>query len=234
MVVSTTASAIRVLEDSDDSECLQAVIDHIRSADLPPRERQQVISNVAWAFRLSDRMTHAAARVLEVAGCSDTRSVAEEFAAQLLRFDFRFHAILLEAKQWENAHTDVIASIVLFAELGAGLATEEDVDKFIASRELNGICYDIVLHGLWLATHLPNQSAKVIELADDLILRGYAGTNTYFRRGCARGAIGEYDAARQDLFTAMDMLGGRAPEVHQDYVRELRYMEMRRELQRLS
>lgn len=200
-------------------------------------DARRVISDLAWFDRsIGNRIRPATSYVrLGAAGTYPLAvAAAQQFHAQRLRFDFRFGTILDHFDR-PDVDDDVLASIVLFAKLGLHQATGEDVNEFIlAHPELDVVCLDIILQGLWLASHLPasDQANRILTLSDKLIEWGDHGPNVRYRRAHAHRLLGKYEEARDELHAAIELLDSNDLHVHTEYVRELRSIDLSEEFDR--
>lgn len=182
---------------------------------------RQVVSDLAWAEREHDTGL-ADDLMVEARGEGTLAVLAGYYVSQRLRFDFRFRPLSDELERWPALRDDAQgAAMAAFAAMG----TRSDearaaADSALRRRDNDAVTRDILLHALWFGTHLPDQPDRIIDLSDEMLSKGEASANVYYRRAFAFRRLGRLDRALRDIDVAMDLLGPGHKDVHQDYVRE--------------
>jgi hypothetical protein len=192
---------------------------------------RQAISSLGWADRSVGNATfstavYAAAIPADAPHRERLVLFAAYLVSQRLRFDFRFEALRAESLGWVEFGPDAqLATMVIFAKMGLHLQSAvDDLAMLRANFTLDEVCRDILLHALWFGAHLPEQAEQILALSDDILAHGDASANVYFRRAYAFRRKGNLDQAAIEIHRAIELLAPGNNDVHQDYVRELEFI----------
>jgi len=191
---------------------------------------RRAVSDLAWLDRAMGNEVETIASYRDAVAAQDEFQenpalldlTIAYFVSQRLRFDFRFARLRTELRTEPLAATDSqLNAMLVFA--GMGMELEDSANQLArlrANHELDSVDRDIVLHALWFGTHLPDQADQILLLSDEMLAKGDASANVYFRRAFAFRRQGRLEHAMREINTAMDLLGPGANDVHQDYARE--------------
>ncbi|MCK2215249.1 hypothetical protein MF672_050690 (plasmid) [Actinomadura sp. ATCC 31491] len=211
---------------------LAALAEEVR---LTVPELRALTSDLSWASReAGEDIPTESIKPVEFVDLDLLRLITIYTRGQRFRFDFRFRLLHESAHIWLREHDDAL--IRAFGAFAAfGLREPDGRHMYMQSVEAvdaDQVSRHVCLDGLWIGYYLPDQPQLILALSGDMIGRGEAGGNLYFRRARAFSRLGETEKALADVYRAMDMLGCGNNAIHQDYVREWQIIEARADLEK--
>jgi hypothetical protein len=183
-------------------------------------------ADLAWAARSVGQRLPGDAEWARYAESDDPDMVGRVLAyahGYRLRLDFRFDELADRTREWTSRLPDdaLIQSMAAFAALGQRSDRAGPLfERATAAPDYDSSCRSLCLHGLWFATHLPDQAERIIALSNDMIGRGEDTANLYYWRAFALRRNGLLDDALTSIDRAMALLPPGMNAVHQDYARE--------------
>jgi tetratricopeptide (TPR) repeat protein len=151
--------------------------------------------------------------------------VALYICGQRYRFDFNFCRLdeYLDAhKNSAHAEDALVQSFHAFADLG--LARNSDavsrLNHVLSLTDADTRVRQVCLAGLWAAYRLPDQSDRLLNLANKMVALGEADGTVYFRRAAAHRMLGRHEEALVDIDYALSLLAPGNNDINQDYLRE--------------
>ena len=185
---------------------------------------RSVATDLAWAARECDQRAPAPEEWRDVEGRSAAhRRVLAYVHGQRLRWDAQFGELSRLCPEWRSAIGDdaLLAGFEALAALG--LRRPEGLDLYkgsLGAPDADARSRHVCLAAIWFAHHLPNQATILLELADDMILRGEDNWTLYFRRAGALRKLGRYEEALESIDRAVTSLPMGHTEVYQEQLRE--------------
>jgi hypothetical protein len=215
----------RVVESGDDLDWIQEVARISSTACLPVTELRRITDELAWLARGVGQRLPADP---DYQRCDEANShlgfrTMAYVHGQRLRADFRFLTLYEASRVWLRRLPDdgMIRALAAFGALGGRRdGASRVLDRAISSPDSDRHCRLVCLHGLWFATHLSDQSERMLELSDEIIGRSEDGHSVHYWRASALRRLGRLDEALTSVDHAIEALPVGFTEWHQDYVRE--------------
>jgi tetratricopeptide (TPR) repeat protein len=140
-----------------------------------------------------------------------------------LRLDLKFQELNLAAPKWLVAHPNdaLLHSLYAYAALGRRAdRAPRLLDRVAALPDYDGSCRAVCLHGLWFASHMPDQADRILALSEEMIRKDEHDPDTFYWRAYALRRDGRYDEALTSIDRAIGLLPvGRHAE-HDAYEQE--------------
>ncbi len=198
-------------------------------------------ADVAWSARAAcnSALLHLGPRDLaddlSVAVATPAERAVLHLLLQSQRYDFRFRAIR-ETVAATGVALDQLdpfsRAIHAFALLGQN--ADSALAEFSAVRRIGGEHEKVahaLLHGLWMATELPGQAERIIDLIDTSEVLRDGDPIVALRRAYALRKLGRYDEAYQAVDLGMLNLSPASPDIHQDFTRERSMISVVRDIE---
>jgi tetratricopeptide (TPR) repeat protein len=213
------------------AEC--ARIAHTYALTIP--EIRDIVSDLAWFSRVAGEPFPDEHMSPPHGLDANMYRLVEVYAlGQRLRFDFLFRKLHDRCRAWLDEFDDAL--ILSFAAMASlALRYPDGVDlyaKAVSASDADKRSRHAALMGMWIGQHVEDQAELMLRLCAQMISEGQDDSTLYFRRSRAFARQRKYEAALDDIYRAMEMLGPDQNDIHQDYVRELQIIGSRIEAER--
>ena len=140
-----------------------------------------------------------------------------------LRLDLKFQELNTIAPKWLVAlpNDAMLHSLYAFAALGrrAGRAARL-LERVTTLPDYDRSCRLVCLHGLHYATHLPDQTDRILALSEQMINKGEGEADVHYWRAYALRRQGQFEEALASIDKAIAELPVGRNEAHEAYARE--------------
>lgn len=198
----------------------------LESSDADWGRSASFCADVAWAARAArnSALLHIDSTDLPSRISTPADRGLLHILIQSQRYDFRFRSIRETVASLRIPLVDLdpfSRAVHAFALLGQNADTA--LDEFAAVSQLGGGHEKVahaLLHGLWMATRLPDQANRILDLIELSEVLRDNDPIVALRRAYALRKLRRYDDAIQALDLGMLNLSPASVEVHQDFTRE--------------
>lgn len=197
----------------------------------------QFCADVAWSARAArnSALLHLSRRDIPGTFHAPADVGLLHLFLQSQRYDYRFRSICeviaglaVPVEDLDPFSRAIYAFALLGQNADVGLVEFEEVRRLGSDHEKVA---HALLHGLWFASHLPDQATRILELINSTPALRDNDATVALRKAYALRKLRRYDEASQSIDLGMLCLSPDAVDVHQDFVRERAMILVVREIE---